>query len=79
MAFIECPECGKEIPDIHKHCIFCGSRIYFDTEMVRPVETRKENLDTEGAGKDYKFLKLIGVSIVIIGSLVFLLTWLGSR
>lgn len=47
MALIKCPECGKEISDASKQCIYCGF----------PLEKEDKNIFQDGEGENrYKII-----------------------
>jgi hypothetical protein len=72
MPEVKCPTCGKEVADSAVHCVFCGSRLYSDGEMLKPSETRKEPLEPKADKNDSKFFIFIVILITITGIVLFI-------
>ena len=72
MPEVICPTCGKEVADSAMNCVFCGSRLYSDGEMLRPSEKRKEPLEVKEDRDSSKFLIFIVILITIIGIILFI-------
>src|SRR5690554_6147029 len=62
MALIKCPECGKEVSDKSRECIYCGC------PLSNALESKKATQQVEIASLDIKGknLKKTVISIVII-------------
>jgi uncharacterized membrane protein YvbJ len=69
MALINCPECGKEIPDKAQNCPSCGCPIQntittgqsISPQQPQQIQTIQANL------KKWKLIQLFGLILFVIG------------
>lgn len=74
MAIIKCPECGKEISEHAKSCMYCG---YPLEETIPTISTQSSNIQSKKADlKSYssaaKALSIVAVLIVIFAAFLLL-------